>query len=58
MLVLYNGAVINNSDIPDNVGNGYKGALIYYVEFRAVDANGGQDHSSSETYNIHYIIHK
>jgi hypothetical protein len=53
-----NDGVINNSDIPNNVGSGYKGALIYYVEFRAVDANVGQDHMSSETYNIHYIIHK
>ena len=41
-----------------DAGDGFKRALVYYVEFRAIDANGLQRGLPSDTYNIHFIIRK
>ena len=53
-----NSGTIQNSDMGEDAGDGFKRALVYYVEFRAVDANGLQRGLPSDTYNIHFIIRK
>ena len=49
---------IQNSDLGSDAGDGFKRAFVYYVEFRAIDANGLQAGIPSDTYNIHFIIRK
>ena len=49
---------IQNSDMGNDAGDGFKRAFVYYVEFRAIDANGLQRGLPSDTYNIHFIIRK